>query len=104
MWNAVTEPFRNIHRIFPLKQKAVRDLIEVCRQDSNIKKIIIFGSSTTAACNPWSDIDVYFEMEHKPKHYPVIGNTKQSFDKWCNFTVSEELLEEINKKGVVVYG
>lgn len=104
MWNAVTKPFRNIHRIFPLKQKAVYDLIEVCRQDSNIKKIIIFGSSITAACNPWSDIDVYFEMEKMPKHFPVVGNHEQSFDKWCNFTVSDELLHEINKKGVVVYG
>ena len=104
MWNAVTKPFRNIHRIFPTKQQAVYDLIEVCRKDSNIKKIVIFGSSITSACNPWSDIDVYFEMEKLPRHYPIIGNPHQVFDKWCNFTVSEKLMTEINKKGVVVYG
>ena len=103
MWNAVTKPFQNIHRIFPLKQKAVYDLIEVCRKDSNIKKIIVFGSSTTAACNPWSDIDVYFEMDKMPQHYPIVGNPQHNFDKWCNFTASEKLLNEINKKGVVVY-
>ena len=42
-------------------------------------------------------------MKKMPKHYPVVGNPTQSFDKWCNFTVSDELLAEINKKGVVVY-
>ena len=78
-------------------------MINACRDDGNIKKIVIFGSSVTSACNPWSDIDVYFEMEHDVNKFPVAKNAENAFDKWSNFTVSEELLNEINEKGVVVY-
>ena len=48
MWGAFAEPFQNIHKIFPTKQKYVAEMIAVCKTDPNIKKIIIFGSSVTA--------------------------------------------------------
>ncbi len=103
MWRAFGKPFLNIKKIFPTKQKYMAQMIDVCKNNPNVKKFIIFGSSITAGCNPWSDIDIYFEMENEPHAYPTIANHKQAFDKWSNFTASGDLLNEIQKNGVVVY-
>lgn len=103
MWKVVSKPFHNAHRIFPTKQKDVYEMVQVCRKDSNIKRMVVFGSSVTNACNPWSDIDVYFVMEKEPKNYPTTGSPTAVFDKWTNFSISRELADEINKTGVIVY-
>ena len=94
--------FKNINLIFPTQQQDVYDLIQASIPDKNIRKIIIFGSSVTKACNPWSDIDVYFEKK-KEGAFPVVGSHTAVYDKWDNFSVSKELYDEIKEKGVVVY-
>ncbi len=38
MWEAVTTPFMNIEKINPLHQEAVRKMVDLCKEDSNIKK------------------------------------------------------------------
>ena len=95
--------FKNVNRIFPTQQSDVKEMIDVCKEDRNVKKIIIFGSSVTSRCNPWSDIDIYYEFEKEPKKYPSTGSATAVFDKWDNFNVNNELLHEIRKNGVVVY-
>ena len=103
MWKVVDETFTNAERIFPTKQRYVKKMIDACRNDANIKKILAFGSAVTAGCNPWSDIDIYFEMAHDVTNLPVCDAGQAVFDKWTNFSVSEELLAEIKAKGVTVY-
>ena len=38
LWNAVTKPFENIHRIFPTQQIEVGKMIDVCKKIPNVKK------------------------------------------------------------------
>ncbi len=102
-WRAFVKPFLNINKIFPTQQADIRKMIDVCKKIPNIKKIIIFGSSVTPRCNPWSDIDIYFETEKEMNKWPSIKSHTAVFDKWDNFTVSSELLKEILAKGVLVY-
>lgn len=102
MWKVFSEEFLNANRIFPTQQRDVKKFIDVCKLDNNIKKIVIFGSSVTSLCNPWSDIDVYLELEHDLR-LPSICNPDAVYDKWTNFTVDKTLMDEINKTGVVVY-
>lgn len=103
MWGVFAKPFRNIERIFPTKQEAVSRMVDLCKTLPNIRRVIIFGSAVTAGCNPWSDIDIYFEMKEPPQRYPSIGSHTAVFDKWDNFSVDENLKREIDEKGVVVY-
>lgn len=103
MWLAATKPFKNINRIFPTQQEDIRQMIEACKKDENIQRIIIFGSSVTSSCNPWSDIDIYFECQTPPKRYPGIKSSTAVFDKWDNFNADATLKQEIKEKGVVVY-
>lgn len=103
MWRVVSKPFQNASRIFPTKQRAVCAMVEKCRRDSNVKKLTIFGSSVTSACHPWSDIDAYFEISEPVRNLPFTMENGDSWDRWSNFTVDKQLLEEIRAKGVVVY-
>lgn len=58
MWNVVCDNYMSANKIFPTQQRDVYHIIKICRRDLNINKVIIFGSSVTALCNPWSDIDI----------------------------------------------
>lgn len=98
-WSIFTQ-FKNANLIFPTQQVDVNTIIEDAIKDMNVKRVIIFGSSTTSACNPWSDIDVYYEL-YENKDIPSTL-TIRSIDSWSNFNVNEELYSSI-MKGVVVY-
>lgn len=100
--NVADRHFMNAEHIFPLQQRDILKIVEKAKTIPEISKVIIFGSSVTPLCNPWSDIDVYIVQDNV--------NTKITFedleapvDKWTNFTVDDELLEEIMEKGVCVY-
>lgn len=94
--------FKNCSHIFPTQQRDVQNLLKCWEKDKNVDKVIIFGSSVTSACNPWSDIDVFVQVKH-----PVDKFNKPDcvvpFDIWTNFDVDDRLLAEILKTGVVVY-
>ena len=62
MWKAVAKPFMNIEKIHPHQQEAVGKMVELCKQDPNIKRVVIFGSSVRDDCRPDSDIDIYYEL------------------------------------------
>ena len=70
--------FKNINLIFPTQQQDVYNLIQASIPDKNIRKIIIFGNSVTKACNPWSDIDVYFEKKKEGK-FPAVGRQSANY-------------------------
>ena len=82
------------------------------KEYSFIKKVIIFGSSTTIRCNKDSDIDLAIEMD---KDYYNLDNKNMISEKvqevtnynsdvlWINNEKEgTQILENINK-GVVIY-
>lgn len=66
----------NANLIFPTQQHDVYHIIKICRQDPNIKKVVIFGSSVTSAC---------------------IWIKEVATDMWNNFTVDDDLYREIKE-------
>ena len=102
-WRVVCkEPFMNCSHIFPTQQQDVYNLIQLQKDDSRVEKIIIFGSSVTSACNPWSDIDVYFQVTESIDRFKK-PKCVVPFDVWTNYDVDDRLLKEIEDTGVVVY-
>ena len=103
MWKKIVEGFDNVDLIFPTQQRDVLKLVKGLRKHENVLKIVIFGSSTRSDCNPWSDLDVYIEL--KEDKYPRMnyGSIEAALDVWTNFTVDEQLYNEIMETGVVVY-
>jgi predicted nucleotidyltransferase len=103
MWKIVSENFKNACLIFPTQQKDVATLLKVAPL-SKIKKVVIFGSSVTSACNPWSDLDVYIDFGTNPEQHFSTSTLENPVDLWSNYDVDDRLLHEINEKGVIVYG
>ncbi len=104
MWRVCIDgdkAYRGVELIFPTQQLDVSRIIKSLSQNQNVRKIIIFGSSVTSACNPWSDIDVFVDLKRREiLRKPKVG---VPIDLWTNYDVDERLMHEIKEKGVVVY-
>ena len=114
MWKNVLKnlTFDNVRLIFPLKQKAVYEMIQVCKKEPNVRKIIIFGSSVTSACNPWSDIDILVDIDSSAHmgliQYAGMVNDLERIlgrkvDMVAEGTVKPFAQESINHDKVLVY-
>lgn len=97
----IENPFLNCDRIYPIQQKKVKELINDIAKNRNVKSIVIFGSSVTEKCHMGSDVDLYCEMEKD--EMPVTGTHLFEYDFWNNYSADNRIINEINKKGVVVY-
>lgn len=53
----------NIDRIYPLKQRIVRDIYNLLRDLDTVEELWVFGSSTNMMCNIYSDIDIAYHMK-----------------------------------------
>lgn len=103
IWKVVVnEEFLNCKYVYPIQQRKVLELINYLKQNENVKKIIIFGSSVTNKCHAMSDVDIYVELKENQTKL-IKKYFDFAFDLWTNFTVDERLLNEILMKGVIVY-
>ncbi len=97
----IPDPFLNCEKIYPIQQKKVKEFLSAACERNDIRKIIVFGSSTSNRCHCGSDVDFYVETDKKVKlNLPALTFV---CDIWTNHTVDERLYKEIMKKGVVVY-
>jgi hypothetical protein len=55
--------FRNVNRINPIKQNIVKDIVAQAKNDQEVRKMIIFGSSTRYDCDITSDLDVCIDWK-----------------------------------------
>lgn len=102
MWKiCVPHPFKNCELVFPTKQKYVREIIDTLSPDPNVRRLTVFGSAVSWTCNPWSDVDIYAELE-RPAPRPLF-RLGTEVDFWDNFTADDRLKVEIARKGVTVY-
>lgn len=53
----------NINRIYPLKQRIVRDIYYKLTELGTVEELWIFGSSTNMLCNIFSDLDIAYRMK-----------------------------------------
>lgn len=101
-WNiCIDDPFYHCERVYPLQQKKVKRLIEAVKDDRNVLRVFIFGSSVTSACQVFSDVDAYFVLRNDEN--PVKKGMDFACDFWTNYTADESLKREIKMKGVLVY-
>jgi predicted nucleotidyltransferase len=56
--------FSNVNKIHPIKQRIVKDIVNNARNDNNVKRIIIFGSSTRYDCDVTSDLDICIDWKY----------------------------------------
>lgn len=103
MWKIVTkEHFKNQELVFPAAQESVLQIIKNAEKYAAVKKIIVFGSCVESRFSPMSDIDIFVDQD-SDERYLLGKGLMRGVDYWTARTVDESLMEEIRKKGVVVY-
>lgn len=98
-----------IRHIFPTKQIDVQKILDYASQsNSNIYKIIVFGSATTLYCHNDSDLDlaviVADENAYKQFNKFLASNIQKEYDLIDYSKITNKILKnEIDLKGVCVY-
>lgn len=95
--------FKYANRIHPLMQKRVALLLDALSVDTNIKRIILFGSSLEFRCDSHSDIDLYIEKADTKKKLPHLPVLDCEVDIISNLSPSSSLYKEIDKTGLLLY-
>ena len=98
----IPDPFENCEKIYPIQQRKVRELIDDISSKDGVRQIVVFGSSVTESCHMGSDVDVFVESDC-PDNLVTRAHDFE-FDLWTNNTVDDRLRQEIEAKGVKVYG
>ena len=101
---------RNIEKINSVKRDMVLRSLFAVSDNSDIEKVIVFGSSVRDDCGEDSDVDFCFFLTpgYNKKNYCL---TLGKVCKECNYiadtlradTMSKEMFEKVQKRGVVVY-
>lgn len=108
--------FMNVNRIHPLKQQLVKDIVVEAKNDSEVKRIIIFGSSTRYDCDITSDLDICIDWkspcyDKEGVLKPFTRNMRKAISritKGCADVVNYDYLDGTDianavNEGVVVY-
>lgn len=108
--------FLHVNKIHPIKQKLVKEIVNVAQEDSFVKKIIIFGSSTRYDCDITSDLDICidwvedcYDLEGVLK--PFTNNLRKAISlitrgraDVVNYGyLADTVVEEAVKEGILVY-
>ena len=99
--------FLNIEHIHPLMQLATLQLLDNLSGCPEVTRVVVFGSSVTPSCNPWSDLDVYIEGATRDVTKFKHETDAEALDIWFGSDRLElpqdPLFQEIDETGVVVY-
>lgn len=95
--------FLNPNSIYPAAQRRVEKLIDSIRDNPNVLKVYIFGSSLTRRWTIYSDLDFYLVLKEDQKKILQKPLTFE-YDMITNFNVDTDFLEKrILNKGELVY-
>ena len=98
------KPFVYIH---PYKQQTVKAIVD--NVFPGVKQLIIFGSATSTACKPYSDVDVCVIGDFDTEEVTKLRTSEDNLDilHFKNIEIllqDTRLVRELKKKGVRVYG
>lgn len=95
--------FPDANRVHPLMQKRIDRLIQELTKDSNIQKIVLFGSSLEFRCDSNSDIDLYIEKYDREKALRSFPDLDCEVDVITNLPHESSLYKEIDKTGLLLF-
>lgn len=96
--------YLNVEYIHPLKQDTINRLLQYFKKDTNIKTVIIFGSSVDFSCNSYSDLDICLERYDADRNFKIyLEDMDEETDIVYMDSIGDRLKSEIEEKGIVVF-
>ena len=101
---------KDISLVNEKKRDVVNSVCKIAENTSIVKRLIVFGSSVQKECQNDSDIDICFDITCDTKDLRLF-NLRASINQVCDYNcdflvyshIGNELKNEIDEKGVVVY-
>lgn len=98
----VKQTFMNINHIHPLKQHRLGAFLDEVEKYPEIKRVVVFGSSTSEACTEFSDVDVLLFGGFGSKFVPP-SNDEYDILYAERLPKEASIWNEIRRDGVVIY-
>lgn len=95
--------FLHCNRVHPLMQGRVQKILQELQQDSNIQKIVLFGSSLEFRCSSYSDIDLYIEKKDSSLPLQKEPDIDCELDIIMNLNHDNRLYKEIDRTGLLLF-
>lgn len=95
--------FQDANRVHPLMQGRVEKLLHALVKDSNIRRVVLFGSSLEFRCSSFSDIDLYIEKYDLDKKLEYIPELDCEVDIVTNLPPQNRLFLEIERTGLLLF-
>lgn len=95
--------FPKANRIHPLMQHRIEKLIQELSKDSNIRQIVLFGSSLEFRCSSSSDIDLYIEKYDPQKKLEHVPELDCELDIITNLPPDNKLYQQIDQTGLLLF-
>ena len=87
----------------PLKQVDLQNIYNTMLKDSNVRLLVVFGSTVNMICHSNSDIDLYIELQDNNK-VPVIPDSVISdVDLIYNVSKASGIYKSIDRDGIVLF-
>lgn len=101
--STVNKPYLSIHKIHPLKQKQLEELIAHTEKNfPEVQYIAVFGSTVDGRCRPSSDIDICV-WGGRDSHFYTPPNDVYDVIHAEDLTKDSPLREAIKEEGYVIY-
>lgn len=100
---------KELGRIYPLKQKEAAEIYEIAAQFPFVKRVFVFGSSTTGRCHIDSDLDICIDADTDDGMQ--IFQLQKAIGDLCNWNcdivmysnIGNRLKDTIKREGVILY-
>ncbi len=96
--------------VFPTKQKAAQEAIDLAKKDGRIRRLIVFGSAVTMRCGMTSDLDIAIDAPgiSEDDFLKIVRVFSLGIDSEVDVILyngirNTLLLQEIDEKGVTIY-
>lgn len=95
--------FQNANRVHPLMQGRMEKLIRELEKDTNIRRLILYGSSLEFRCDSASDIDLYIEKCDPEKKLNDLPELDCEIDIITNLPPDSRLYQKIEQTGLLLF-
>ena len=90
----VSDDYIDMSKIYPTKQKAVKNIVDQLRSEVSLDKLILFGSSITMRCHKDSDLD--FCVGLKQSTVEIKNEISEKIQEACNWSADILWLDRIS--------
>lgn len=86
----------------PLKQDDIQIIYDMFLRDSNVRLLVVFGSTVNMVCHSSSDLDLYVELQNSDTPPKIPDSVVSDVDLVYGISKTSSLYKSIDRDGIVL--